>query len=126
MSRERQTQCECTDESAACVALESAPIDEVESASLASGYKALGDPHRVKIVHLLAAAVGPVCVVDIEQHVPLSQSTVSYHLRILVDAGVLALDRRGRWSYYTVRTGRLAELTAALDRYRALVSATTS
>lgn len=94
--------------------------------NLAAGFKALGDPHRVAVIHLLSAAPGPVCVVDIESHLPLSQSTVSYHLKTLVDAGVLDRERRGRWSYYTIQSERLTELSAALDRYRNVLAATGS
>jgi ArsR family transcriptional regulator len=106
------------------VALQTEPIDESNSADLSAGFKALGDPHRVAVIHLLSAAPGPVCVVDIERHLPLSQSTVSYHLKTLVDAGLLDRERRGRWSYYTIRPDRLAELSEALDRYRSVLVAT--
>ncbi|MFQ5524601.1 MAG: ArsR/SmtB family transcription factor [Acidimicrobiia bacterium] len=66
------------------------------------------------IVQLLAAARGPVCVVDIEHHIPLSQSTVSYHLKALVEAGILEMEKRGRWSYYQVVPDRLAALGSSL------------
>ncbi len=62
------------------------------------------------------------CVLDIERHLPLSQSTVSYHLKTLVDAGVLDREPRGRWSYYTIKPERLAELSAALDRYNGILA----
>lgn len=93
------------------------PISSDNADDLAAGFKALGDPHRVTVVDLLIRAGEPVCVVDIERHVPLAQSTVSYHLKALVDAGVLDRERRGRWSYYTVRPDRLAELAEVLDGY---------
>ena len=108
------------------MALQTQPIDETISADLSAGFKALGDLHRVAVIHLLSAAPGPVCVVDIERHLPLSQSTVSYHLKSLVDAGLLDRERRGRWSYYTLRPDRLVELSAALDRYRSVLAATGS
>lgn len=81
---------------------------------LAVGFKALGDPHRVAMVDLLLQADEPVCVVDIERHVPLAQSTVSYHLKFLVDAGVLERERRGRWMYYQVKPECLERLEEAL------------
>jgi ArsR family transcriptional regulator len=126
VSKTRQIVCTCTTETACCVALRTEPIDESVSADLSAGFKALGDPHRVAVIHLLSAAPGPVCVVDIERHLPLSQSTVSYHLKTLVDAGLLDRERRGRWSYYTIRPDRLAELSEALDRYRSVLAATGS
>ncbi len=126
VSKTRQIVCTCTTETACCVALQTEPIDENNSADLSAGFKALGDPHRVAVVHLLSAAPGPVCVIDIERHLPLSQSTVSYHLKTLVDAGLLDRERRGRWSDYTIRPDRLAELSEALDRYRRVLAATGS
>ncbi len=84
------------------------------AAGLAAGFKALGDPSRVAVVDLLVRAGEPVCVVDIERHLPLAQSTVSYHLKTLVEAGILDRRARGRWSYYSVRPERLAGLRDAL------------
>lgn len=81
---------------------------------VATAFKALGDTHRVRVVDLLVRAGEPVCVVDIERHLPLAQSTVSYHLKALVDAGLLDRERRGRWMYYSVRPERLRELRDAL------------
>ncbi|NHZ70197.1 MAG: metalloregulator ArsR/SmtB family transcription factor [Proteobacteria bacterium] len=117
MAESRQMRCVCEDDSASCVALTARPIDSVRTADIASAFKALGDPHRVEIVHLLSATNGPVCVVDIERHLPLSQSTISYHLKTLVNTGLLGMDRQGRWSYYTVRHERLKELISALEQF---------
>lgn len=117
MSGLGQISCECETTTACCVAIEAEPIDRAAAEDLAAGLKSLGDPYRVAIVHLLSAATGPVCVVDIERHLPLAQSTVSYHLKRLVDAGVLDRERTGRWSYYTVRPARLDILIASLARY---------
>ena len=103
--------------SACCVALQVDPINHRTSQDLATGFKALGDPHRVAVLHLLTGAGEPVCVADIERHLPLSQSTVSYHLKTLLDAGVIEREPRGKWSYYSVQSGRLAELTDALETY---------
>ncbi len=99
---------------ACCTPANGEPLDATAAHDLAAGFKALGDPHRVAVVDLLVRAGEPVCVVDIERHVPLAQSTVSYHLKFLVDAGVLDRERRGRWMYYSVRPERLDELRAAL------------
>ncbi|MFV1990051.1 MAG: ArsR/SmtB family transcription factor, partial [Acidimicrobiales bacterium] len=75
---------------------------------LAEIAKALGDPQRVEILHLLASAAGPVCVLDLEYHLKLAQSTVSHHLKVLVDAGVCGREPRGRWTYYTIHAEVLA------------------
>jgi ArsR family transcriptional regulator len=78
--------------------------------------RALGDPSRIEILHLLAVADGPVCVLDFEHHLGLAQSTVSHHLKALVDAGVLRRGPRGRWMYYTVEPEALADFRHALER----------
>ena len=113
-------------DSACCVALQEDPINHRTSQDLATGFKALGDPHRVAVLHLLTGAGEPVCVVDIERHLPLSQSTVSYHLKTLLDAGVIEREPRGKWSYYSVQSGRLAELTDALETYTQRLTTTST
>ena len=117
MPEREQIVCGCSTETACCVGLATDPIDEEVSDNLATGFKALGDPHRMAVIHMLACAAGPVCVVDIERHLPLSQSTVSYHLKTLLDAGVIDRERRGRWSYYTIRPQRLDDLSRALANH---------
>ncbi len=104
---------------ACCVALTAEPLAEADARQLAGGFRALGDPHRINIVHLLAVAGEPVCVVDIERHLPVVQSTVSYHLKALVDAHLLSVERRGRWSYYRLSINNLAALAVALECYAA-------
>ncbi len=124
MSDKGQTGCECGNDTATCTALQTEPINHQTSQDLATGFKALGDPHRVAVLHLLSGAGEPVCVVDIERHLPLSQSTVSYHLKTLLKAGVIKREPRGKWSYYTVQPARLVELTDALERYTQRLVAT--
>lgn len=109
---------ECT--LACCNRAREGPLEAGIAEDLAVGFKALGDPHRVAVVDLLLRAREPVCVVDIERHLPLAQSTVSYHLKNLVDAGVLDRERRGRWMYYTVHPERLEELRLALADFLAI------
>lgn len=111
MTDSRQTICNCVDrDGAVCGPLRAEPLDPEANARLATGFKALGDPHRLAIVHLLAAAGQPVCVVDIERHIDLAQSTISHHLKTLVNAGVIARERRSKWSYYSVIDQRVADL----------------
>ncbi len=72
-----------------------------EAEVLASRFKALGDPTRLRLLSLVAAHAGEeACVCDLTEPVGLSQPTVSHHLKILVDAGMLSRDRRGKWAYY--------------------------
>ncbi len=83
---------------------------------LAAVGKALGDPHRIEILHLLAVAPGPVCVVDLEYHLGLAQSTVSHHLKVLVESEVCDREPRGRWTYYSLRAEVLANFRYQLER----------
>lgn len=100
---------------AACctVAIES-PIDEEATGRTASAFKALGDPHRLTMVQLIAKSGQALCVCDLEEHVPLSQPTVSHHLKILAEAGILSREQRGRWAYYSIDPERLGELRTDL------------
>lgn len=110
--------CECETEVACCTALTTDPIDTVLAEDLAESFDALGDPYRMAIVHLIAATGEAVCVVDVERHLPLSQSTVSYHLKLLLEAGVIHKQRRSKWNYYSLNPERLAFLQESLAGFR--------
>jgi ArsR family transcriptional regulator, arsenate/arsenite/antimonite-responsive transcriptional repressor len=72
-----------------------------EAATLAAGFKALSDPARLRLISLVAAhADQEACVCDLTEPVGLSQPTVSHHLRLLVEAGILTREQRGKWAYY--------------------------
>lgn len=71
-------------------------------AGYASLFKALSDPTRLEIVGLLAENGRELCVCEIESHFDLSQPTVSHHLRLLREAGVVTAERRGTWVYYAL------------------------
>src|SRR6266849_4715010 len=92
------------------------PLSSSVKDALAAVGRALGDPHRIEILHLLAQASEPVCVIDFEHHLGAAQSTVSYHLKVLVDSGVCDREPRGRWTYYSVRAEVLAEFRHQLER----------
>ncbi len=78
--------------------------------------RALSDPHRIEILHLLAIAQRPVCVLDLEYQLDLAQSTVSHHLKVLVDAGLCEREPRGRWTYYSIRADAVAAFRHQLER----------
>jgi len=79
--------------------------------TLATRLKAIADPTRLRLVSLVAAhADREACVCDLTEPVGLSQPTVSHHLKILVEAGVLAREQRGKWAYYRLVPGTLADL----------------
>ncbi len=88
-----------------------APLSEGEAADLARGFAALADPVRLRLLSLLASApTGEVCACELVEPLARSQPTVSHHLRVLTEAGLIRGDRRGRWVWYTVVPERLAAL----------------
>ncbi len=102
---------------ACCTGMESAPLGEDQAAELAVVFKALGDPVRLRLLSMIAAAQGEtgVCVCELTPAFELSQPTISHHLKLLRQAGLVGSERRGTWVYYWLRpetTDRLATLLA--------------
>jgi ArsR family transcriptional regulator len=96
---------------ALCCSAVSAPnIERADAGTLATVFKALADPNRVLIVNLLANAGQAACVCDITDHLGLSQGTVSFHLKKLLQAGLLRREQRGTWAYYSLDRGVLDRL----------------
>ena len=96
-----------------CTPVASPGITEEQAFTLATIFKALSDPNRVRIVNQLANAPEPVCVCDFMPELGLSQGTVSFHLKKLLDVGLLEREQRGTWAYYSLnREGfdRLADV----------------
>ena len=77
-------------------------------------FKALADPHRLVILATLARADEEVCVCDFTDALPLNQPTVSHHLRILRDSGLVKCERRGTWVYYQLAPGAKRRLKDVL------------
>ena len=101
---------------AACCAPGAAEVVPAEAAeALALRFKALGDPTRVAIVNRLAAA-GEVCVCDLNAVFDLAQPTISHHLKLLREAGLVESERRGTWAYYRLVPDAIADLASALGR----------
>ena len=99
-----------------CASVLAAPLDLPEAAELASGFTALADPVRLRVLSMLAASPeGEVCVCDFVEPLAKSQPTVSHHLKVLSEAGLVQGDRRGKWVWYSLNRDRLAELRAAID-----------
>lgn len=84
--------------------------------------RAIADRHRLKILNMLVRAGEPICVCEFTQSLDLPQQNVSYHLKQLVDAGVLERERRGRYSYYSLVAGALGAI-ASLVSGRSVVAA---
>ena len=96
-----------------CLPVTAPGITDDQAATLATIFKVLGDPNRVRIVNLLANASEPVCVCEFMPQLGLSQGTVSFHLKKLLDVGLLEREQRATWAYYSLdRDGfeRLADV----------------
>lgn len=103
------------DAAACCPSVLAAPLAPDEAIDMAKGFAALGDPVRLRVLSMLAAAPeGEVCVCDFVVPLGKSQPTVSHHLKILGEAGLVHGDRRGKWVWYSLDRARLANL-AAID-----------
>jgi ArsR family transcriptional regulator len=106
---------EPTQLAACCSPVTSGVVSDETAATLARMFKALGDPTRVKLLSLIAAAEdGEACICDMTEPVGLSQPTVSHHMKLLVEAGLATREQRGRWAYYRVVPGMLSSLASAL------------
>jgi ArsR family transcriptional regulator, arsenate/arsenite/antimonite-responsive transcriptional repressor len=86
-----------------CVPLAESAVTPDQAEGVASIFKALADPHRIRIVNLLANAPEPVCVCELMPRIGLSQGTVSFHLKKLFDVGLLEREQRGTWAFYSLR-----------------------
>src|ERR671938_1332561 len=103
-----------------CPPLVRQALDEQAAADLARMFKALGDPVRLRLLSLIASSSdGPgrseVCVCDLLGAFDVQQSTVSHHLRVLREAGLVDCQRRGTWVYYWVVPSALAQLSSLLQ-----------
>ena len=76
------------------------PLAERRQQRLLRAFKALADPTRLEMMRLLRAQAGPTCVCDIVDHFDLAQPTISHHLKVLRDAGLLTQSKVGIWSFY--------------------------
>jgi len=95
------------------------PLGAGDATTLARTFKALADPTRLRLLSLVAAHEGgEACVCDLVEPVGLSQPTVSHHLKVLVDAGLLVRQKRGVWAYFTL-------VPAAMDAVAAVLTAPT-
>jgi DNA-binding transcriptional ArsR family regulator len=97
----------------ACCAPGAKRIEPDAAEALAGRFKALSDPTRVAIVNRLAGT-SEVCVCDLVDEFELSQPTISHHLRLLRQAGLVEFERRGTWAYYRLVPASIDELRVAL------------
>lgn len=98
-----------------CAQVTGGVLSDSAAERLAHLFKALSDPSRIKLLSLIAAADGgEACACDLTEPVGLSQPTVSHHMRLLVDAGLVTREQRGKWAYYRIVDNTLVELARAL------------
>lgn len=100
---------------ACCAPLDRTPLSADEATGLAGVLKAIADPARLRLLSMVASHEGgEACVCDLIEPLGLSQPTVSHHLKVLVDAGLLTRDKRGVWAYYALVPGALDDVARVL------------
>jgi len=100
---------------ACCAPIASTAITAGDADNLATLFKALADPNRVRIVNLLANSDGPVCVCDVTADIGLSQPTTSFHLKKLLGAGLIDREQKGTWAYYSLNRDSLRRLAQVVE-----------
>ena len=104
---------------ACCPPLTVEPLDAAQAEHIAPLLKALADPVRLRLLSLVASyADGEACVCDLNDAFDLSQPTISHHLKVLHEAGLLDRSKRGVWVYYATRRDALHDLAALLGGVR--------
>ena len=99
-----------------CVPFLQSDLDEEAATELAAAFKALADPVRLRLLSLIASAPeGTACSCDLEEPVGKSQPTVSHHLAVLAEAGLITKEKVGRWVNCTIVPERLAAMRGALE-----------
>ena len=107
-----------TEETACCVPRITSSLTAEDAERVSRVFKALGDPTRVRLLSLIAArASGEACICDLTEPVGLSQGTVSHHMKLLTDAGLVTREQRGKWAYFALNDGAL---DAAADALRSV------
>lgn len=94
------------------------PLPDARADDLAGVYKALGDPTRVQMLHILAAATEPVCVCDFTAAFDLGQPTISHHLAKLREAGIVTSFKRGIWAFYQLDPSMSPAARSAIELLR--------
>ena len=98
-----------------CAPLTTAPLSMAEAEQVAPLLKALADPVRLRLLSLVASHEGgEACICDLNEAFDLSQPTISHHMKVLHEAGLVDRDKRGVWVYYRVRPQALASLGALI------------
>ena len=100
-----------------CPSVLTAPLAADDAIEVARGFNALGDPVRLRVLSMLAAApTGEICVCEFVEPLGRTQGTISHHLKILGAAGLVRGERRGKWVWYSLDRARLDALKEAIAR----------
>jgi ArsR family transcriptional regulator len=105
-----------SEQEACCVPELRSTLEKSQAIQAADLFAALADPTRLTILNLLSESQGEICVCDITASFKLGQPTISHHLKILRDAGLISGDKRGKWVYYSLVASRAEEVKIVLDR----------
>lgn len=97
-----------------CTPLSAEALAPAAAGDLARSFKALSDPVRLRLLSLITSATDEVCVCDLTSAFDLSGPTISHHLKVLREAGLVDCERRGTWVYYWPVEGRLRDLSTLL------------
>ena len=98
-----------------CCSVITDTISETVAADLADGFAALSDPIRLRLFNLIASSeTGEVCACELVEPLGKSQSTISHHLKVLFEAGLVTKERRGTWIWYSVVKSKVSALRTAL------------
>jgi ArsR family transcriptional regulator len=95
-----------------CTPVAGSSLRDQDAVELERLLRSVADRHRLKILNMLVRAGAPVCVCEFSAELELPQQNISYHLKQLVDAGVIVRERRGRYSYYALVDGVLNQIAA--------------
>ncbi len=102
-----------------CCAIPTPPptLPDGERDRLVAAFKALADPTRLEMFRLIAAQDAPLCACDVVDRFDLSQPTISHHLKVLREGGLITVSRRGVWAYYAADPRGLALVRGVLDEF---------
>ena len=98
-----------------CAPIQQSALDDASAALLATAFAALADPARLKLLSLIATApAGEACACDLIEPIGKSQPTVSHHLKVLTETGLIFREKRGVWAWYRANPEKLTQLRSAL------------
>src|SRR5215207_1276049 len=97
-----------------CASLDGAPLTEAQAVELAPMFKAVGDPVRLRLLSLIAASGSEACVCDLTETFTVSGPTISHHLKVLREAGLVGSERRSTWVYYWIQPDAQRGMAALL------------